>query len=168
MSKKFLKIVSILAVVGFAVSVLWFKYNRYNRLKEKVSEGILLDFGRPINDYKRIKGELPEKRNEFMKFLEKDTETYEFIIKDLLAVEFGLVRFKDSVCVYSNGFDRDDDQGRKLYSYEDVSFVESLFVDGDILIICENGNGYDQDIDYRNNKELPKPPQMRDSVANNK
>lgn len=165
MSKKILKIVAILIVVGSLILYLWHKYNRYNQLKEKISEGILLDFGRPIIDYKNITGELPKDRTVFLNFLEKNQETYEFIIKDLTTVEFGLVPLQDSVCVYSNGFDGDDDLGKKLYSYDDVGFLESLFIDGDILIICEDGNGYDNGIHYRNDtKELPKPPDMRDSI----
>ena len=49
-------------------------------------------------------------------------------------IDYGITYKYESILVYGKGFDNDDDNGEKIYESDTISFINSLFINGDALL----------------------------------
>ncbi|NQX82229.1 MAG: hypothetical protein HRT66_09590 [Flavobacteriaceae bacterium] len=123
------------AFVVFAI-VFWFgaKYNNHNHNRELYQTnamvlGIILD-----NVYMDYTEDEDIKGTEFISFIHKDSIVRSSILSSNRGIGYSAIVKNDSIYIYSFGYDNKDDKLSNIYNPSELSYWDSFFVDGDVLL----------------------------------
>jgi hypothetical protein len=110
------------------------RYDTYKKIKTLSDNNVVfLDLERPVKNYYIENNRLPTKEKLIdLINQEKEYNMLKYFICDL---NWGVKNYDSSIVVYFYGYDNDDDQLNKHYQVDDISFVESIFIDGDFLML---------------------------------
>lgn len=101
-------------------------------------------------------------KKEFDNYIKSSDEIAYDFIDWLDKTEYNISYQYESVIIYDYGFDNDDDNFEKRYKAEDISFLESLFIDGDVILYEGFADTYLYDREEKEDtwldKYLPPPP----------
>lgn len=111
-----------------------YKFNIYKSL-------VLTTIDLPIKEFKNIKNRYPKSQEEFLEFISSNVPDRDYeLIGYLKSLNFGFIKKDNSIIVYEFGFDKTDDKGELIYIVNDeMTFIKSLFIKGDVLLYKNEG-----------------------------
>lgn len=134
-NKKIILIIVLLLFLG-GIFISYQQYHFFSTKKALYQSGLLLELERAYNEFIDDKqGELiTDLPGHFLKYL-SNQEKYEDLHFLLINTSFNIkAHSENSIILYDYGFNQKDDRLEKTYSPFEVSFLESFYKKGDVIL----------------------------------
>ncbi|MCF6352188.1 MAG: hypothetical protein L3J06_04165 [Cyclobacteriaceae bacterium] len=87
-----------------------------------------------IEHYYRIYQQLPKNKKEYDSYMLYTKDPYLINFMDEIEYDFFYDSVNNEFNMYGYGFDNVDDKGENFYSINNVNYIKSLFIKGDVLL----------------------------------
>ena len=134
-NKKSSFIFILIVLISFS-TYLFYKYNHYMK-KQKSYE--LPFFSLPLKEYIQNFNKQPQIKLNFETFLKSDkiASDYGIWMKDM---NYNIIKLNDTIYIYDFGFDNKDDKLKERYFPKGITFLNSFFKKGDVILSKQNVN----------------------------
>lgn len=134
----------ILILVGFILGISIFLYNSYSVFRNKkntYSNNIFTAYLYHVHrDFVNKTGKTRFTKKEFEKYLTSSNEVTSDFLDWLKGTDYKITFKNDSIIFYDTGFDNDDDSCGKVYDPDEVNYLESIFINGDVILYEDFAN----------------------------
>lgn len=136
--KKSRKKIIVLIILITMITFISYDYYGYKKLNAALSSQTYLEIKDALEKYRMDNRVLPQNKKEFESYINSNEE-FDYLMEKLSNISYGYTFKNDSLNIYCFGYDDDDDSLNKTYTIKE-NYINSLFIDGDILIFKEVNN----------------------------
>ena len=130
--KRGIYILLVIAIVlGYSLFV---KHKDYKERKYLYATGLKAYLIKLHYDFVKETGKNNFTKEELENYMSSHEDVPYNVVDWLHKIDYGITYKYESILIYSKGFDNDDDKGEKIYKSDTISFMNSLFVNGDALL----------------------------------
>ena len=128
---KFYILLLLIIVLGYFIFV---KHKDYKERKYLYSTGLKAYLIKLHYDFVKDTGKNKFTKEELEHYINSN-ENVPYNVADWLhKIDYDIAYEYESVLIYNNGFDDDNDKGKTIYESDTISFIKSLFINGDVLL----------------------------------
>ena len=126
----------VILILGIVLLIIYFfhRYNYYITIKNKIYDGASFNIVNGLQAFYVDSGFFPTKSSEFKNYLLQN-ENYYFIRNYLERFNYHIIQINDTLFVYINGYDNDNDSCKTFYYNDSCNFCQSLFINGDLVLL---------------------------------
>ena len=124
-------LLAITIVLGYFLFV---KHKDYKERKYLYSTGLKAYLIKLHYDFVKETGKNNFTKKELENYISSHEDVPYNVVDWLNKIDYGIAYKYESILIYSKGFDNDDDNGEKIYKSDSISFMKSLFINGDALL----------------------------------
>ncbi len=162
MVKKKWAIIILSLVIIYLIIKFAFFYSSFKEKKELYSDIVSIIYLQTVHyDMVKNTGKNTFTKIEFENYIKSSDKIAHDFIEWLDKTDYNITYQYESIIIYDYGFNNNDDNLKKKYKAEDISFFKSLFIDGDVILYEGFADIYLYDLEEKRGSwfdRFPPPP----------
>lgn len=124
----------LISIILFSMGYLMFKYTRFIKIKTMYLSEMITIQSFQLKHYYRIHLRLPKTKQEYDSYMQHTKDLYLYNFMNKIEYGFSYDSAKKEFYVYGYGFDNIDNKCKFFYDINNISYISSLFIKGDVLL----------------------------------